>query len=272
MPLSESEPRPDPVAHRAEVVEHRGLGDRYRLLRLHAQAVSATALPGQFVMLTVARDGEAEPVLPRPMAVYRTDLHAETFDVLYGVVGSGTRRLATFSKGEQILTVGPLGRGFDLGARVRSVLLLGRGIGTCSLTTVASVARDRGIAVTAVASGRHLGAVIGAEHYRDCEVRSLHEVTDAEGSSDLGHVWQVVTRELDHDPPDLILTCGSHRLLTLSERLAGRWSSTQVQVSVEAHMACGLGYCHGCASGAPGVFAESPLICRDGPVFGWWPA
>jgi dihydroorotate dehydrogenase electron transfer subunit len=38
-------------------------------------------------------------------------------------------------------------------------------------------------------------------------------------------------------------------------------------VSLEAHMACGLGYCHGCSSGAPGLAEEAPLVCRDGPVF-----
>jgi len=40
-----------------------------------------------------------------------------------------------------------------------------------------------------------------------------------------------------------------------------------VQVSLEAHMACGLGYCHGCATGTRTADEESPLICRDGPVF-----
>nr|WP_239081874.1 hypothetical protein [Streptomyces sp. SID9727] len=32
-------------------------------------------------------------------------------------------------------------------------------------------------------------------------------------------------------------------------------------------MACGLGYCHGCATGTRGGPEESPLICKDGPVF-----
>ena len=34
-------------------------------------------------------------------------------------------------------------------------------------------------------------------------------------------------------------------------------------------MACGLGFCHGCAAGRPGLPAETPLVCRDGPVFRW---
>ncbi|MFF5987120.1 iron-sulfur cluster-binding protein [Prauserella flavalba] len=32
-------------------------------------------------------------------------------------------------------------------------------------------------------------------------------------------------------------------------------------------MACGLGYCRGCAAGGGDGTQEAPLVCRDGPVF-----
>jgi dihydroorotate dehydrogenase electron transfer subunit len=47
-----------------------------------------------------------------------------------------------------------------------------------------------------------------------------------------------------------------------------RASGASVQVSIEARMACGLGFCHGCATGIVGASEESPLVCVDGPVFG----
>jgi dihydroorotate dehydrogenase electron transfer subunit len=264
-------PRPTPVVHRAPVLDHRPIADRYRFLRLHARQIAERALPGQFVMLTAAGDREAAPVLPRPMAVYRADVAAGTVDVLYGVVGAGTRRLAGFRAGEPMTVVGPLGRWFEIDAGVRSLLLVGRGIGTCSLTTVAQHAAARGIAVTAVTSARHPAALIGADLYRELGARGVHEVTDEAGTSDPGSLFARLTADLDDDPPGLVLTCGSERLGGLCERLAGHWPGTQVQVSVEAHMACGLGYCHGCASGARSEGEESPLICKDGPVFGWQP-
>src|SRR5699024_2498290 len=98
--------------------------------------------------------------------------------------------------------------------------------------------------------------------------RTVFEVNDADGSSSPESLLTTLTQELDAAPPDVILTCGSNRLITLSETLAERWNCT-VQVSVEAHMACGIGYCHGCASGARSEGAESPLNCNDGPVFAW---
>jgi dihydroorotate dehydrogenase electron transfer subunit len=264
-------PRPRPVAHRAPVLEHHDLAGRYRFLRLYARPIADHALPGQFVMLTVARDGENAPVLPRPMAIYRTDTTAGTIDILYGVVGAGTRRLAGFRTDETMLVVGPLGRWFEIGPDVASVLLIGRGIGTCSLTTVAQSTATTAVTTTAVISARHPVALIGGDLYREFGVRALHEVTDDAGTSSPEALFARLTADLDDAPPELILTCGSERLTRLCQQLAQRWIGSTVQVSVEAHMACGLGYCHGCASGARSEGAESPLICTDGPVFEWRP-
>lgn len=260
--------RPTPTVSRSTILEHRPIADRYRFLRVEAPTIAERCRPGQFVMLTAAREHESAPVLPRPMAIYRTDA-AGTVDILYGVVGSGTERLAGFAVGETLTMVGPLGRWFDIGPDVSSVLLVGRGIGTCSLTTVAQ--RHHDIGITAVTSGRHPGALIGADLYRGFGVRRLVEVTDADGTAAPESLFATLTADLDEAPPQLILTCGSKRLTRLCERLAQRWDGCRVQVSVEAHMACGLGYCHGCASGARSEGVESPLVCKDGPVFGWQP-
>ncbi|MDZ7931753.1 MAG: dihydroorotate dehydrogenase electron transfer subunit [Rhodococcus sp. (in: high G+C Gram-positive bacteria)] len=262
-------PRPTPVAEKSHVLVHRSIGDRYRFLELHSPQIAATAQPGQFVMITVARDGESAPALPRPMAIYRRDIEQGTIEILYGVVGDGTRKLGNVRSSEELLVVGPLGREFDVAADTDSVLLIGRGIGTCSLTTVAQANHEAGIRTIAVASGRTAESVIGSDFYR-AHGAELYEVTDESGSSTPAALFEVLTRDLDEAPPQVIMTCGSDRLTRLCEQLAQRWGS-QVQVSVEAHMACGIGYCHGCASGARSEGEESPLICKDGPVFHWRP-
>ncbi|MFI5610927.1 dihydroorotate oxidase electron transfer subunit [Amycolatopsis sp. NPDC051903] len=258
--------QPAPTWHHAEVLEHRPEADRYQYLRLHAPTIARTAAAGQFVMLTAARRGERGPVLPRPMAIYRRDAEAGTIEVVYGVVGDGTRKLTTFAAGEPMLVVGPLGRGFAVPADTGRVLLVGRGIGTCSLTTVAQDLAGSATALVAVASGRTPEALIGAQFYRDCGAERVLTVTDAEGTSGVEHLRGLLTSTLDAAPPRRILTCGSDRLAWLCRELADRWGA-EVQVSLEAHMACGLGYCHGCATGTRSGPEESPLICKDGPVF-----
>ncbi|MFI2286421.1 iron-sulfur cluster-binding protein [Streptomyces niveus] len=257
---------PAPTWHRARVLVSTPYGRGYHFLRLEAPSIARTCQAGQFVMLTAARGGDDGPVLPRPMAVYGRDPRAGTIDILLGVVGDGTRRLASFRPGERMLVVGPLGQGFRLAPRTRRVLLLGRGIGTCSLTTVAQECAGTDVEIVAVASGRSADRVVGADVYRAAGVTRLHEVTDDTGASDVTRLRDLLTADLDQAPPQQIMTCGSERLARLCEELGRRWAA-DVQVSLEAHMACGLGYCHGCATGTRSGPEESPLICADGPVF-----
>jgi len=263
-------PRATATAGQYGILDHRPLGDRYMALTLDAPAIAKTAQPGQFVMLTAARRGEKTPALPRPMAIYSTNAETGAVEVLYGVVGAGTKRLQSFEVSEEMFVVGPLGRSFEIAEGTERVLLIGRGIGTCSLTTVAQVNAEKGIKTIAVTSAREPSALIGADFYRGHGAK-VYEVTDQEGNSSPEALFATLTADLDDNPPPVILTCGSARLTRLCEELAERWGS-KVQVSVEAHMACGLGYCHGCASGARSEGDESPLICKDGPVFSWEPA
>jgi len=250
-----------PVLLEARVMDHGPVTSEYLRLGLHAPAIADLAQPGQFVMLTVARDADTAPVLPRPMAIFRWERRTGRIEIVYRVVGEGTHRLSQWSVGQVIVTVGPLGRGFVIPSGTRRIVLLGRGIGTCSLTALAAVAAAQGVDVRALLSARHADALVGGDACRASGAREVREVVDNDGSSDIGLVgaWLKERRALGVDQ---IYVCGSGRLLDLATA-----TGVSVQVSLEAHMACGIGYCHGCASGHPGLGEESPLVCRDGPVF-----
>lgn len=249
----------------ATVVRHYATVDRYWTLVLNAPAIADTAQPGQFVMLTPARSGESWPVLPRPMAIYDTDRAQGTVTILYGAVGNGTRHLTAFGIGETLVTVGPLGRAFEIASGLRSLLLLGRGIGICSLTLLGSAALRQGVSVQAVSSSRSPRAVVGRDHYGAAGI-ACHEVYDSDSSSHPDAVGRWLTQRYASGPPGMVAVCGSNRLILLADALGDAWQA-DVQVSLEAHMACGLGYCHGCSTRQPSAEVESPLICSDGPVF-----
>ncbi len=257
-----------PTLAYAPVVAHTRVAQEYWLIALRAPDIARTAQPGQFVMMTVAREGELAPVLPRPMALYGWDRDAGSVEVLYRVVGEGTRTLSTWRPGEVMVVVGPLGRGFVLRAQTQTVLLLGRGIGTCSLTALAEEAANRGMQVHALVSARNRDALIGSDVYRRVGAKTVLEVVDTDGSSSVEWVRPRLTGVLDEAAAAQVFVCGSNRLLHLGAELA-RPLGAGVQVSLEAHMACGLGYCHGCSTGYPGLGEESPLVCTDGPVFAW---
>jgi dihydroorotate dehydrogenase electron transfer subunit len=260
---------PEPVLERAPVRSHERVSPEYWRLVLEAPTIAARAQMGQFAMLTIAREEDPSPVLPRPMALYGWDRSGGLIEIVYRVVGEGTRRLTAWQPGADMLAVGPLGRGFVIPPQAQRILLLGRGIGTCSLTALAQQAAERGVAVQAVVSARQPSALIGREAYAAAGASDVIEVVDVDGSS---AVERLASRldELCREGVDELYSCGSSRLLALAAEIGARHGSG-VQVSLEAHMACGLGFCHGCAAGKVGLPHETPLVCADGPVFRWAP-
>lgn len=262
---AESDARSAPAWSDAPVIEQHQCGDRYWSLELEAPHVARAARPGQFVMITPQEAGSHWPVLPRPMAISAVDRSRGNILIIYGVVGAGTRQMATLQRGETVVTVGPLGRAFDVGPEVRSMLIIGRGVGICSLTLLAVTARDRGCSVFAVSSGRAVDAIVGREVYQAAGI-SCREVYDADGSSDPRALESWLRERYQQTPADLVAVCGSGRLTSMARDLGRSWGA-DMQVSVEAHMACGLGYCHGCSTAAAGDDVETPLVCQHGPVF-----
>ena len=90
--------------------------------------------PGQFINMKI---GEAnDPLFRRPFSVFRvTDLGGGVsgIEVVYKIVGRGTRLLADLNEGEELDIIGPLGRGFQFLRHKRTQILLAGGIGAASL-------------------------------------------------------------------------------------------------------------------------------------------
>lgn len=260
------EPRPEPVWDDARVLEHSNVGGRYRRLVLSTDTIARTALAGQFLMITVPPSGGERILLPRPMAIHRRHPEAGTVEVIYGVAGRGTIALADVAVGAGLLVTGPLGRGFEFPPGARTALLIGRGVGVCAIMGSVEDAAARGIDVTVVISGRTLSDLIGLDDCAELGAAAI-PVTDDDGSSAIPALAARLRAEFRAVPPAAILVCGAGVLARLAAELGAEWG-VPVQVSLEAHMACGLGYCHGCAAPvATDPEVEGPLVCVDGPVF-----
>lgn len=267
--------RPQPTWDQAEVLDRSRVGTRYHRFTLGAPTIARTARAGQFVMVTVGNGKGGHLTLPRPMAIHRRHPADGSIEIVFAVVGVGTAALARTATGEALTVVGPLGNGFpqidDQGA-MGSLLLLGRGIGVCGVMTAAEDAAQAGMPTVAVFSARDRQNVIGMDDAADLGIEAT-AVDDLTGSSHPDAVRTLLTGRFAAAPPGAVLVCGSRRLVALAARLGQSWS-TPVSMSVEAHMACGLGYCHGCAlvpGPTSGDYAddqrEGPLACLDGPVF-----
>lgn len=247
----------------ATVVANQRDGETGRRLRLRVPGWPGSE-PGQFVMLSPGARGavpRTDPLLPRPMAIYRTLGDGNDFEVLYKVVGRGTALLAEATAGDPIGVVGPLGRGFAPPGRDEHAVLIGGGTGTASLLDQAALAARTGRA-TVLLGARTAGDLIGLAEFRALDV-DLQLATEDGSEGHAGLVTELLASSISGDGRSVVYACGPTPMMRAAADLAGA-HGVPCRVSLENPMACGFGVCLGCAAPlAAGGFA---LVCRDGPV------
>ncbi len=262
MPLSEH-----PIAEmECGVVVHDWVNDSYKHLIADAPAPALAARPGQFFHILCPADSADSPFLRRPMSVYRVDREAARIEFLYKVTGAGTRTLSGLDVGDVLNVFGPLGNGFSPDAGTRHAVIVARGVGLSTLAPLIEAAVGDGLAATAILSARSADYVMSAEYLRSVGAR-VTTVTDADGTSDVGRVEDMVRGLIADHGADFIATCGSNRLLFMLQRVCAELGVAG-QVAMEQRMGCGLGMCFCCVSpfrsGGELVYRR---ICCDGPVF-----
>lgn len=256
------------ASYRCEVVEHYPVNQRYRYIRLEADApIARITGAGQFYQLKCPTTLEHEPFLLRPMSVYGTGPEENRVEFLYNVTGVGTKAMATLAEGSHMDIVGPLGNTFTFSPAFRRILVVARGVGLATMAPLIRNANQAGVAITAVMSARSPSDLMEREFLRGARA-DVRSVFDADGSSSV-EAMEVLLRELiETQRPDAVYTCGSHRLLMLLQRVLGDYPQIVGEVAMEQRMACGMGVCLSCVR----LFdcdgdRRFLRVCREGPVF-----
>jgi dihydroorotate dehydrogenase electron transfer subunit len=264
-----------PVRVRAKVIANRAEGRSFRLVLRTPRWPGFE--PGQFLMLSpgpVGAVARLDPLLPRPMAVYRAAPiagGAADVEVLYKVSGRGTGLLAAAVPGDEIGVVGPLGHGFatDAGVTANRALLVGGGTGIASLYELAARlvapaegARQGASGVRVLLGARTADDVMGLEDFAGLGV-GLELATEDGSRGERGLVTTLLERALGEGPA-VVYACGPTPMMRRAAELAAA-AGQRCLVSLENPMACGFGVCLGCA--APRADGGFSLVCRDGPVF-----
>ncbi|WP_437882091.1 dihydroorotate dehydrogenase electron transfer subunit [Pseudomonas sp. LRF_L74] len=241
----------------------------YKHLIVKGNPAALKAQPGQFFHLMCPATEQDQPFLRRPMSLYGVDPHAGQVKFLYKVQGAGTRGLSTLVPGQYLDMLGPLGRGFELPARTRHVLLVARGVGLATLTPLADAAIAQGAKVTAILSARS-PALIMSEAELTAAGAQVITVTDEAGSSSVPRLDSMIRQLHGQQPFDFMTTCGSNRLLKLLQHLSVELD-VPGQIAMEQHMGCAVGMCYACVRPfrKPGGSGELSYrrVCWDGPVF-----
>lgn len=266
-----------PIRAHARVVANAVEGSGWKLL-LEVPGWPG-ARPGQFVMLRPGAESAVtrrDPLLPRPMAVYRdfsirdagggpSQGEGARVEVLYRVVGRGTALLAEAVAGQSLSIVGPLGRGFPIEAGDAPALLVGGGTGIASLYELAAGLVEVGRPVQVALGARSQAELIGRGDFEALAGVELICTTEDGSLGRRGRVTEALCEGLERfGGAATVFACGPTPMMRAAAALA-QSHGAECWVSLENPMACGFGVCLGCA--APRREGGFSLVCRAGPVF-----
>lgn len=256
--------------------------DQY-IITLESKEIADSTRPGQFVHLSVS----GMLAMRRPISVMSVDADNGTFDLLYKIVGEGTKQLADRKIGDVLSVIGPIGNGFELTDR-KIPLLIGGGVGMPPMIAIAQKIKDNAyynpyvilgseVPFPFEASQSSLSGFNSSKFYTmplleewrvPCGLASLQ---DYEGVYK-GYVTDLAREYLDSlSSSDLkeveVFTCGPNPMLEAVSKLANEYN-LPCQASLEEYMACAVGGCAGCVVE---VLTENgpamKRVCVDGPVF-----
>jgi dihydroorotate dehydrogenase electron transfer subunit len=261
-------PSPKTVNIKAGLLSNKRIRDKYWHAVLQAPDIAARASAGQFLSVLLS-ETKYEPLLRRPFSIHKVSrLRVE---ILYEVVGKGTQVFSRKKPGEQLDIIGPLGKGFDLTASERkgievSILVAG-GIGIAPLLFLAKRLESmKSKPETIVLIGaRTKNQVLCLDEFKrsGCSVRVS---TDDGTQGERGRVTNLLENVLRkvHDPKrTTIYACGPKPMLKGTQTIANKYN-IPAQLSLESHMACGIGACLGCVVDTIDGFKR---VCKEGPVF-----
>jgi dihydroorotate dehydrogenase electron transfer subunit len=260
-----------PVRERCEVLERRRTG-AYQALTLVAPRTAEHARPGQFVHLLAGEDRSFP--LRRPFSVHKVERPGTgmgTVEVVFDVVGAGTRALARLRPHDVVDALGPLGRPFDPPEGPAGCLLVGGGYGTAPLFFLATELRARRCRVDFVIGAATAGRLLDAMEAKRLG-HSLTVTTDDGSAGRRGLVTDPLAGLLASTGAERVYACGPMPMLAAVSRLAAA-AGVPCQVAVEEQMACGTGICFSCVlpvgdgGGAGSGATRMARSCLEGPVF-----
>ncbi len=249
----------------ASVIETRNVGNEYRAIILGPLSRIKQCRPGHFIHLRLP---DSPLLFRRAMSIASVDSGRREMEIIFKVVGRGTKLLAACRKGDSVDVLGPLGVPFKLPKKNETVLMVGGGIGFPPLFFLAADMVRRGYDPAAIEffyGGRRATDILERTRIKKLGVR-FRPVTEDGSLGQKGLVTEAVEQYRADNPGKRlrIYSCGPEAMLRAVDDL-GRKYGVPGQLSLEAPMPCGIGVCLGCVVELrKGGHAR---VCSEGPVF-----
>jgi dihydroorotate dehydrogenase electron transfer subunit len=252
------------------IVKNEKVFGPYYHMEVEAGGIGRGARPGMFYMLKVGNS--TDPLLRRPLSLHSM-VSADRIRFLYKDAGKGTSLLAKLKPGDALDALGPLGNGFTVGKNVKRALIVAGGIGVAPLLGLAEhiITHRPDIKVVSFIGGRGGEDLLAVREMSGLGVRT-HLCTEDGSFARCGIVTDTLGDYINKFAPGgtsgwAAYSCGPRGMMKAVSSLCAD-SGIRSYVSLESHMACGIGACMGCVTsilvdGKP----ANRLVCKDGPVF-----
>jgi len=239
------------------VISNQRQNHEYVVLTLQSSQTIPYIQPGQFAEVIAPHN---DAYLRRPFSIHDVDYENNQIKLLIQEIGKGTRALAAIEEGQEVDMLYPLGKGYKLPPNEK-VLLIGGGCGVAPLLHLGRYLKENNITPVFLIGTRSSDYLIRLDEYH-----KLGEVyiTTEDGSE--GHKGYVTDHPVmqDSNPQfSQIYTCGPDIMMRAVASYANK-HNIPCQVSLENHMACGIGACLCCVTT---TIEGHKCTCTDGPVF-----
>ncbi len=228
-------------------------------LDIHAPRVAKKALPGQFIMFRIDDKGERVP-----LTIADTDISKGTVTIILQTVGATTSKLAQKEVGDTILDfVGPLGIPTHVSKDIKSVCIVGGGVGCAIAFPQAKYLHSLGLHVDVIAGFRNKDLVILEEDMK-ANSTNLHVTTDDGSYGEKGFVTDKLKSLIDQRGKyDLVIAIGPVIMMKFVSQLTKEYGIKTI-VSLNPLMIDGTGMCGCCRVTVDG---KMKFACVDGPDF-----
>lgn len=250
------------------LVDIKDLADEIKLFQVALNDQHFEYQPGQFAFLSAFGVGEA------PFGLASTSTRTSELEFAISRVGTVTTALHQLEPGAVVGVRGPMGNSFPLDEMAgRNIIVLGGGIGGAPLRPVIHTILDNRSEyghLTILWAARKPSLLVFTDEYDAwCAApgTELHLTVDEGDAGWTGNVG-LITRLLEQVAPSpegaIAIICGPPimiKFVILGLSKLG-FADTQILMTLEAKMKCGIGKCGRCNMGAT-------FVCLDGPVFSY---
>lgn len=228
-------------------------------IKVSAPLIAKKALPGQFIIFRVDEYGERVP-----LTIADYDREEGWIVLIFQTVGGSTKRLAALNVGDSILDlVGPLGVATEIPEDVKSVCVIGGGVGCAIAYPQAKHLFNKGIEVDVIAGFRNKDIVILEDEFKAAST-NLYVCTDDGSYGIHGLVTAVLQERIDSGKKyDMVIAIGPILMMKFVCKTTEPYNLKTI-VSLNPIMIDGTGMCGGCRVTVGG---ELKYACVDGPDF-----